>query len=124
MSRVKGALTARQTDERLYATWKIYLTGIPEFFGDTHQPWNKNYSAAKKIFDHNPLSATIRSTIHAGHKILYARTTANAFGLLGQSEDLIKLFRDESTDNRIKPCIYTYIINDDTWRFSETGAVS
>ncbi|CAF2393674.1 unnamed protein product [Rotaria sp. Silwood2] len=25
------------------------------------------------------------------------------------------------TEQRIKPCIYTYIIDDYTWRFSETG---
>ena len=29
------------------------------------------------------------------------------------------VFRDKTTQ-RIKPCVYTYIIQDDAWRFSET----
>ncbi|KAG9014881.1 hypothetical protein FRB94_009039 [Tulasnella sp. JGI-2019a] len=117
-----GALTALDTDERRYATWKIYIMGIPEFFKDTHQHWNQKYPAAQKIFGHGPISSTIRLAIHSGHKMLYARTTANAFGVLGRAGDLLQLFKDETTKNRIKPAVYTYIINDDTWRFSETGA--
>lgn len=100
------------------------MMGIPEFFGDVYQPWNQKYAAAQKIFGHNPVSKTIRGTIHAGHKLLYARSTANEFGILNRAGDLIELFKDEQAGNRIKPAVYTYIINDDTWRFSETGAVS
>lgn len=100
------------------------MMGIPEFFGDTHQHWNEKYPAAKKIFDNNPLSATIRLAIHSGHKLLYARSTGNAAGVLSRAGDLLQLFKDETTNDRIKPAVYTYIINDDTWRFSETGAVS
>ncbi|KAG8905921.1 hypothetical protein FRB99_008001 [Tulasnella sp. 403] len=117
-----GALTAVETDERLYATWKVFLTGIHDFFGDVHQHWNENYAAAKKIFGRDPVGASIRTTIHGGHKLLYARTTANQFGILNRAGDLIKLFKDETKGNRIKPAVYTYIINDNTWRFSETGA--
>ncbi|KAG8878267.1 hypothetical protein FRB97_002666 [Tulasnella sp. 331] len=117
-----GALTALDTDERRYATWKLYIMGIPEFFQDTHQHWNEKYPAAQKIFGHGPVSSTIRLAIHSGHKMLYARTTANAFGVLNRAGDLLQLFKDETTKDRIKPAVYTYIINDDTWRFSETGA--
>ncbi|KAG8914139.1 hypothetical protein FRC00_000785 [Tulasnella sp. 408] len=117
-----GALTAVETEERLYATWKIYLLDVPEIFGDTWQPWNEKYPAAKKIFSHSPVGASIRGSIHGGHKLLYARTTANAFGILTNAKDVINLFKDEVRQNRIKPAMYTYIINDDTWRFSETGA--
>lgn len=96
---------------------------IPSFFKDVHQPWNQKYPAAQKIFGNSPVSLSIRGTIHGGHKLLYARSTANTFGILENAPDLMKLFKDETAGNRVKPAVYTYIINDDTWRFSETGAV-
>ncbi|KAG8930197.1 hypothetical protein FRC01_003166 [Tulasnella sp. 417] len=117
-----GALTAIETEERLYATWKIYLLDVHEIFGDTYQHWNEKYAAAQKIFSRSPVGASVRGSIHAGHKMLYARTTANVFGILTNAKDVINLFKDEVRQNRIKPAMYTYIINDDTWRFSETGA--
>lgn len=117
-----GALTAVETEERLYATWKIYLVDVQEIFGDKYQHWNEKYPAAKKIFGHSPVSVSIRGSIHGGHKLLYARSTANVFGILIDAKDVINLFKDEVRQNRIKPAMYTYIINDDTWRFSETGA--
>ncbi|KAG8986188.1 hypothetical protein FRB90_004161, partial [Tulasnella sp. 427] len=90
-----GALTAVETEERLYATWKIYLLDVHEIFGDNWQHWNEKYAAAKKIFSRSPVGASIRGSIHAGHKLLYARTTANAFGILTNSKDVISLFKDE-----------------------------
>ena len=118
-----GALTALDTQERLYATWKVFLMSIPEFFHDIYQPWNDKYPAAQKIFGKSPISLSIRGTIHAGHKLLYARTTANTFGILDRAGDLINIFKDETAGDRLKPAVYTYVITDDTWRFSETGAV-
>ncbi|KAG8961223.1 hypothetical protein FRC03_005653, partial [Tulasnella sp. 419] len=114
-----GALTVAATEERLYSTWKIHMIGINEFFGDTWQHWNQNYPAAQSIFA--PLSP-IKPIIQNAHRLLYARTTANAFGILDRAADFIGLFRDEARDNRIKPSIYTYVIDEDTFRFSETGA--
>jgi len=56
---------------------------VPLFFGDTHQGWNKNYKAAQSIFSPGPTSLAVRSGIQAGHKMLYARTSKNGFGVVG-----------------------------------------
>jgi hypothetical protein len=204
LSPTVGAFTARTTSARRYSTWKVHIKGIQAFFGNTRQHWNREYRAAQAIFT-GPLSITVRTPIIAGHRMLYARTTANQTGILYDSEGFWSLFRArvdeghrqglarlvgasgdgaqvkcpvcnhgtgemhslECTDahlpediptqpgvrtnastggrvpegaqygavanlaasvgphehmQRIKPAVYTYIIDDDTFRFSETGA--
>ncbi|KAJ1303973.1 hypothetical protein OPQ81_008383 [Rhizoctonia solani] len=205
LSPTVGAFTARTTSARRYSTWKIHLKGIQLFFGNHRQHWNREYRAAQAIFS-GPLSLTVRAPIIAGHRLLYARTTANRTGILDNAEDFWSLFRArvdeghgqglarlmgvnldvgirrtcpicgkpesdihsmECTGNhlpndipsepgartntstggrvpldaefgavanlagtivphehvqRIKPAVYTYIIDEDTFRFSETGA--
>ena len=127
-----GKLT-RLKDTRLYSTWKVYIKGVPQIFGDQVQHWNRNYKAAQTIFQ-GPTSIAIRSAIQAGHRLLYARSASNAFGVIKSAEDVFTLFRGgvhrSSMDrtvlyaHRIKPAVYTYIIStdDDSLRFSETGA--
>ncbi|KAL0947814.1 hypothetical protein HGRIS_013885 [Hohenbuehelia grisea] len=139
-------------DKRLYSTWKVYPRGVP-FFLDAHsaQHWNKDYKAAQSIFQ-GPTSIAVRSSIQAGHRLLYARTSGNAFGVIDGPEEVLNLLKgglsrppNESASNnkddncnnpapaesqqssfahRIKPAVYTYIISaeDDSLRFSETGA--
>ncbi|KAG8680994.1 hypothetical protein FRC08_015919 [Ceratobasidium sp. 394] len=205
LSPTVGAFTARTTSARRYSTWKIHIRGIQAFFGDKHQHWNRDYRAAQAIFS-GPLSITVRTPIIAGHRLLYARTTANKTGILSDSEGFWSLFRARLDDGhrqglarlvgatgepgvpakcpvcnretgethslecteahlpdhlpsepgartntstggrvpqdaqfgavanlastvgphehvqRIKPAVYTYIIDEDTFRFSETGA--
>ncbi|PSR79165.1 hypothetical protein PHLCEN_2v7136 [Hermanssonia centrifuga] len=114
-------------DARLYSTWKMYLRGVRLFFGDTEQPWNKNYKAAQTIFQ-GPASIAVRSTIQAGHRLLYARTSSNGFGIVESAKDVMTILYggQEGTisAHRVKPAVYTYIISidDDSFRFSETGA--
>ncbi|KAF9228957.1 hypothetical protein BS17DRAFT_772815 [Gyrodon lividus] len=127
-----GALT-KLRDTRLYSTWKVYIKGIPRIFGDQVQQWNRNYSAAQTIFQ-GPTSLAVRSGIQAGHRMLYARTVTNGFGVIRTTEDVFNLLHGgahrSSTDgtvsyaHRIKPAVYTYIISidDESLRFSETGA--
>ncbi|CAA7261022.1 unnamed protein product [Cyclocybe aegerita] len=76
-----GAFT-NLDDARLYSTWKMYIMGVPIFFGDTYQHWNKNYKAAQNIFGSGPASLAVRSGIQAGHRLLYARTSGNGFGII------------------------------------------
>ena len=54
------------------------LPSIPHVAGidDTVQHWNHNYKAAQTIFQ-GPASIAVRSTIQAGHRMLYARSTTN-----------------------------------------------
>lgn len=124
-----GLLT-NLNDARLYSTWKMYIRDV-QIFLDAHEPqhWNRNYKAAQNIFQ-GPTSIAVRSGIQAGHRMLYARSTRNGFGIVDSHEELFKIFKgnrpgetDESTQ-RIKPAVYTYILSkeDDSFRFSETGA--
>ncbi|RDX47319.1 hypothetical protein OH76DRAFT_1405921 [Lentinus brumalis] len=154
-----GRLT-NLNDARLYSTWKLYIKGVRMFFGDTVQHWNRSYKAAQAIFQ-GPASIAVRSTIQAGHRMLYARTTTNGFGVIEGPEDVFRLLLHGSVgkpdgttpspgvgpaaglihlgatanttaaaanaspfENRVKPAVYTYVIavEDDSFRFSETGA--
>ncbi|KAG1749494.1 hypothetical protein EDB19DRAFT_144016 [Suillus lakei] len=127
-----GVLTNLR-DTRLYSTWKIYIKGVPQFFGDTMQRWNHDYKAAQAIFQ-GPTSIAARSGIMAGHRMLYARTVLNGFGVVTSADDVFKLLQGSSRqssgdgnrafENRIKPAVYTYVIakKGETFRFSETGA--
>lgn len=114
-------------DARLYSTWKMFLRGIRLFFDDTVQPWNQNYKAAQTIFQ-GPTSIAVRSTIQAGHRMLYARSTTNGFGVIQDIKDVMTLLHGgrpgDKLAHRVKPAVYTYIIaiDDDSFRFSETGA--
>ncbi|KAH9483458.1 hypothetical protein JR316_0002926 [Psilocybe cubensis] len=127
-----GKLTNLEGDARLYSTWKMYLKGIPLFFGDVYQPWNKSYKAAQSIFQ-GPTSVAVRSGIQAGHRMLYARTASNGFGVIESAADVLQLLHGGASrpgsnapahPSRVKPAVYTYIISseDDSFRFSETGA--
>lgn len=134
-------------DARLYSTWKVYIIGVSLFFEDKHQHWNVNYKAAQSIFQ-GPTSAALRSTIQAGHRMLYSRSTRNSFGIISSVADIVDILHAGSeisygnghggpqrelgelsalrkkVADRVKPAVYTYIISseDDSFRFSETGA--
>lgn len=133
-----GLLTSLN-DERLYSTWKIFIKGVPMFFGATEQGWNRAYPAAQRIFGPGPESIALRSAIKSGHAMLYARTTCNGFGVIDTPRDVLDLFEgslrgqaapaplpapvdSESGEpldgvkpppkppQRIKPAVYTYVI--------------
>jgi hypothetical protein len=79
-----GQLT-ELNDERLYSTWKLTLRCVPSFFEDKTQHWNTKYAAARKIFA-DPGSIAVRSAIQAGHRLLYARSTRNGFGIINDAK--------------------------------------
>lgn len=113
----------------------MYIVGVDEFFGENFQEWNKNYKAAQSIFQ-GPTSIAVRSGIQAGHRLLYARSTSNGFGVIEKPTDVVDILHgggksrptvnaaSDSFSHRVKPAVYTYIISaeDDSFRFSETGA--
>ena len=118
-----GRLTMLNAD-CIYSTWKIQMRRISVFLKPyERQHWNTKYKAAQHIFGDSPLALTTQSTLRLAHKVLYGRTKKhNENGLLANADDLRKwVFADRRTQY-IKPCIYTYIIDDNTWRFSETDA--
>ncbi|CAF4342498.1 unnamed protein product, partial [Rotaria sordida] len=88
-----GHLT-KINDERLYFTWEIYLKRIDTYFDKNNkQKWNSSYHAAKSIFE-GPMSQIMQSMIKKAHRVLYAKTTTNEFGLLNSHEDFWKLLID------------------------------
>jgi hypothetical protein len=114
----------------------MYIMGVPLFFGDIHQHWNKHYKAAQSIFQ-GPTSLVVRSGVQAGHRMLYQRTASNVFGVIEDSAGITQLLHGNGRPgggsdaaigsqfaHRVKPAVYTYIISseDDSFRFSETGA--
>jgi hypothetical protein len=138
-----GRLT-HLNDERLYSTWKMTLRCVRRFFGDATQHWNVKYPAAQRIFSDTG-SFAVRSGIMTAHAMLYARSTSNGFGVIEDARDTLKILHAgdaragapaaagtattaaagrEAFAHRVKPAVYTYVIavDDDTFRFSETGA--
>lgn len=122
-SSVFGKLAVANADAG-YSTWKINLRRISVYFRPMDlQPWNRTYGVAKAIFDGTPRSIAKRNAIKLAHQMLYNRTIKkNQSGRINSADDLWRLiFFDEKT-LRMRTCIYTYIIDDSTWRFSETGS--
>ncbi|UJR09064.1 hypothetical protein I4U23_013312 [Adineta vaga] len=88
------------------STWQIQLRRIPYFF-----PSN----------EHQPLKRPNKSTFEL-YTTSHGRTLkANENGRLSNSDHLWKLIFFDKSIQKIKPRIYTYIIDDNTWQFSETG---
>ena len=119
---VFGVLAIANADAG-YATWKVNLRRIPVYFRACDlQPWNRGYDVAKAIFNRTPQCVAKRNTIKLAHQVLYNRTIKNnESGRINSTDDLWRsIFFDEKAQ-RMRTCIYTYIIDDSTWRFSETG---
>ena len=115
----------------------MYLKDVHRVFGDTQQHWNIKYKAAQTIFQ-GPSSLPVRQGIRAAHDLLYSRGAANGFGVIESPSDILSILhsggasrpnqhqteQQAALSNRIKPAIYTYVlaIDDNSLRFSETGA--
>jgi len=105
----------------------MFLPNTPLYFGDIRQGWNKNYKSAQSIFQ-GPTSIAVRSGIQAGHRMLYARTVNNGFGVINSQQQILSLLQGGGETSphrhRVKPAVYTFIISADdfSFRFSETGA--
>ncbi|KAJ3159782.1 hypothetical protein HDU86_001434 [Geranomyces michiganensis] len=116
-SPVVGALV-RSDASNLYSTWKVHLMLVPVYL-PTATHWNVNYGAAQSIFA-GPMSWSVRAPIMAAHRALYARQPkAQGFGALTSGDDFLRLFGTRPIPN---PRMFTYIVDDSTFRFSETGA--
>lgn len=121
-SPVAGYLTM-VNKECSYSTWKINIRRISVYFRPhDRQQWNRQYRIAQTIFDGTPRSRAKQNAFKFAHKMLYGRTIKNnEMGHLSSAEDLWKLIFYDEKEQRMRACFYTYIIDDSTWRFSETG---
>ncbi|CAF1058392.1 unnamed protein product [Rotaria sordida] len=117
-----GRLTMINTD-CLYPTWKIQMKRISHFFPpNARQYWSRQYQSARTIFGDYPLSIVLQAGIKLAHRTLFRKTlTHNDTGQLKSADDLWKFLLFDKATKKIRPCVYTYIIDDNTWRFSETG---
>ena len=117
-----GRLTMLNAD-CVYSTWKIPMKRISVFFPPhKRQHWNRQYQTARLIFSGHPSSIASINAIKIAHKALYGRTLKNSEnGRLNSANDLWKCVFTDIITHQIKPCVYTYVIDDNTWRFSETG---
>jgi hypothetical protein len=107
----------------IYSTWKIQLRRISFFFPpNEQQQWSRQYKPARQLFGNYPTSLAAQSNMKLAHKELYGRTVKDhEEGRLTSTDDLWKLIFLDRVTQKIKPRIYTYIIDDNTWQFSETG---
>ena len=110
-------------DDCIYSTFKVYMRRISNFFRpDERQHWNRKYKAAQQIFGNSAVSLATQSALKVAHKILYGQTIRDhERGHINTVDELWKFIFTDPITKQIKPCIYTYIIDDTTWRFSETG---
>ena len=117
-----GRLTMINAD-CIYSTWKISMRRISVFFSpQDRQHWNREYKAARVIFGDGPLTVASRHSIKLAHKVLYGKTINNTeSGRLNSADDLWKLIFPDKNAQKMKPSVYTYVIDDNTWKFSETG---
>jgi hypothetical protein len=117
-----GRLTMINTDY-VYSTWKVQLRRISVYFHSyERQYWNKHYRIAQIIFGNSARSIAKQKSFKLAHKILYGETIKrNEYGRINNANDLWKLIFFDNKTQRIRTRFYTYVIDENTWRFSETG---
>jgi hypothetical protein len=95
---------------------------ISAFFNPhDRQHWNRDHKPAQTLFGNCPIAIASQHALKLAHKGLYGQTLKrHENGQLHSADELWKLVFSDRTTQRIKPCVYTYIIDDNTWRFGET----
>ena len=116
--------TARYLTKEIssHCTYKIYLKGVRDIFKDVYQDLIKN-AAARRIFSNNAAAKVLRKAIRLEHSHLYARrlrvTSSQETDILLTGTDFLKLFNFGVRDGVHQ--IYTYVLLDRAFYFSETG---
>jgi hypothetical protein len=108
-------------DDSIYSTWKIQLRRIPFFFpSNDYQESNQQYRSSRNVFNTYPILSAAQSIMKQKHQLFYERTLkSNENGRLTSTDDLWKLIFLDRLTQKIKPRAYNYIIDDNTWQFSE-----
>jgi hypothetical protein len=120
----------RVNDERVYSAWEVVLKNVPKYLNPAiTQKWGTDPNKAKILSQEGLVGSTTRTAIQGFHKKLYAKRPDDERGVIASKADVLKLFHLGKKSrspfaNRVKPAIYTYVIavEDNTMRFSETGA--
>lgn len=99
-----------------YATYKVTLHDAASFMGHLVCHWNEKYPRAAQIFN-NPINVSIIRTTHTG---LFRHKVTSEYGVLSTGEDFFKLVSYGLRESQ--PRYFTYVLMDNSLRFSETGA--
>ncbi|KAH3764078.1 C2 domain [Pelomyxa schiedti] len=113
------ATTSQGQHYRRFMCYQLLLKGVSEVFGTLTHGWNEKYDKAQKIFGSNVQASFIRGAIHVQHATLYKNKNAKK-GILRSGEDFLRLLNYGIRDRTAT--IYTYVLKDNKFNFSETGA--
>lgn len=110
-----------------FPTWKIDMLYVYQVFGAKRQGWNREYEAARKIFE----SSTLRGVVKAQHAMLYGATglagTTNVrhslmaeTGAISGGMEFVQLLRMGIRSGKTR--MFTYVLQPDRLYIAETGA--
>ncbi|KAG0316938.1 hypothetical protein BGZ97_006142 [Linnemannia gamsii] len=106
---------------RLYHLYDIFGTDASEYNG-----WNKEYSAAQKIFADNLEGSQIRQALHNQHGYLYRHGRNTVYNAVANGTELGELLHGDrlkkNPEQDLKMVVFTYSIVPKGMYFSETGA--
>eukprot|EP00727_Mastigamoeba_balamuthi_P003348 m51a1_g1301 hypothetical protein (401) ;mRNA; f:197771-199424 len=123
MSTLAGIATSSSSEPyRQYSCYEVEMRGVADVFGSARNRWNEQYAKARKIFGRGASTAVVRGAIHVQHAELYKkgmRGWKSAGGLLRNGADLLSLINYGIRDRA--PVMYTYVLLDRAFNFSETG---
>ncbi|CAF1033322.1 unnamed protein product [Adineta steineri] len=107
--------------ERIYSTWTIQLRRILSYFpSDQRQQWNRQYKPVQQVTSDYLGISTAHNMMALAQKTFNEKIVRHdENGQLRSADDLWKLVLMDKTIQQIRPRIYTYIIDDTTWQFTE-----
>lgn len=110
-----------------FPTWKVDMHYVELVFGTKRQGWNRNYEAARKIFE----STTVRGVVKSQHAMLYGGTGVPGFtsvrhsmmaetGALCGGSEFVHLLNHGMRSGKSR--MFTYVLKPDRLYVAETGA--
>lgn len=121
----------RDTEECVHTTWKVTMLDVDNFFDEIRQPWNREYEAARQIFQ-GPQSLIARPMLRMQHAFLYGggahiklvqdarKQLQEVSGNLLDARDFLGLITHGI--RRGKSRLFTYVLMPDALYIAETGA--
>lgn len=123
ISAIGGVVTGSLCDEAMlnfaFYVYKVYMHGIPEAFAFKKQKWNTKYKAAQAIFGSSPSAKGLKSSIRIQHQSMYRWGQQSRQGFIKSADDFLRLIHYGKRQGQMR--YFTYVLLDDSLRFSETG---
>ncbi|KAG0277637.1 hypothetical protein BGZ95_005592 [Linnemannia exigua] len=123
-----GVLTAENRKFEFYA-YRLRLYHLLDIFGQDpaqYNGWNKNYSAAQKIFAEGYEGSQIRQALHNQHAYLYRHGRSTVYNAVSNGTEIGELLHGDrlkkDPEQDLKMVVFTYSIIPKGMYFSETGA--